>query len=37
MCPVYVAEMAVDHKKRGRGVDMLIAMATTGTSLAYWW
>ena len=36
MCPVYVAEMAVDAGKRGRGVDMLIAMATTGTSLAYW-
>ena len=36
MCPVYVAEMAVDAGKRGRGVDMLIVMATTGAALAYW-
>ncbi|MCJ1356499.1 MAG: hypothetical protein MMC33_006494 [Icmadophila ericetorum] len=36
MCPIYVAEMAVEPKKRGRGVDMLIAMATSGASLAYW-
>ena len=36
MCPVYVAEMAVESAKRGRGVNMLIAMATSGASLAYW-
>ena len=36
MCPIYVAEMAIEASKRGRGVDMLIAIASTGTSLAYW-
>ena len=36
MVPVYIAEMAVDKNKRGRGVNAMIASATVGTALAYW-
>lgn len=36
MVPVYVAEMAVDKRMRGRGVNAMIASASLGTALAYW-
>ena len=36
MGPVYVAEMAVDKRQRGRSVNSMIASATIGTASAYW-
>lgn len=36
MGPIYVAEMAIDKRQRGRAVNAMIASATCGTALAYW-
>jgi hypothetical protein len=36
MGPVYVAEMAVDKRQRGRSVNSMSASPTIGMASAYW-
>ena len=36
MGAVYVAEIAIDKRERGRGVLALYSIADAGTAFAYW-